>query len=179
MIEAFTKVVESADVVLGQNSDRFDIKQVNTQRLLHRQPPISWPISEDLMKQVKKHFYVASSSLEYMATLLTGEGKSRMQFQDWIDIVERKDAKAMEKMKRYCKKDVLKTQEVWERICPYVTPRAHRGVIMGRGSNTCKSCGSYKIVRDGHLYSSTGKTQIVRCRDCNYKGTNRNFVETK
>lgn len=173
MIEAFAKEVEKADVVLGQNSDSFDIKQVNTQRLLHNQLPIAWPVTEDLRKQVKKHFYVTSSSLEYMAKLLTGEGKDRMVFGDWVDIIERKDPKALEKMKKYCVRDVLKTEEVWKRIQPYVDPRAHRGVINGSGRNSCKSCGSMKIVNNGFKFNLTGKIRRIRCNACGYTGTNR------
>lgn len=166
MIDKFVEVVEEADVVIGQNSDSFDIKQVNTQRLLHGQPPIAWPTSEDTMKQIRKHFYVTSSSLDYMSKLLTGSGKDRMEFQDWVDIVERKDPKALSKMIKYCKKDVVKMQQVWEQIAPYVDVTAHRGLIVGGKKQDCPSCGHGRIIKDGYRYLKAGTYHRLRCTRC-------------
>src|SRR5947207_1556824 len=78
MIEAFSKVVESADLCIGHNSDSFDIKHINTQRLLHRQPPIAWPTSEDTLKAIRAKFYLPSFRLDYISKLLTGSGKAKM-----------------------------------------------------------------------------------------------------
>jgi DNA polymerase elongation subunit (family B) len=35
MIAAFTKEIEKADIVVAHNGDHFDVKHINTQRLLH------------------------------------------------------------------------------------------------------------------------------------------------
>jgi len=166
MINDFAKVIESADVVIGQNSDSFDIKQINTQRLLHRQPPISWPTSEDTRKQIKKHFYVTSSSLEYMSKLLTGSGKDKMAFQDWIDIIDKHSALALKKMVRYCKRDVQKLYEVWKRIAPYVTIKASRAVIANTGQEACPSCASKLTRKYGFRVTRTGKKQRMQCYSC-------------
>jgi hypothetical protein len=168
MIEKFTKVIEKADVVIGQNSDPFDIKQINMQRLLHRQKPIAWPISEDLRKQIKKHFYVTSSSLEYLAKLLTGEGKGKVTFQDWVAIVDRRSAVALAKMKHYGKRDVLKTEQVWERIQPYITPRVNQSLVINGHKKGCKSCGSLKVKKDGIQYQATKHVQRWRCLSCHH-----------
>lgn len=168
MIQQFTEVVEQADIVVGQNSDPFDIKQINTQRMLHRQKPIAWPISEDLRKQIKKHFYVTSSSLEYMSKLLTGEGKGKMTFSDWVKIVDQKSSSALSKMKKYCKRDVLKTQQVWQRIQPYITPKANRSLILNGHRDGCKSCGSITFYKDGVNYGASKTTQRLRCNACGH-----------
>ena len=136
--------------------------------MLHRQQPIAWPISEDLRKQVKKHFYVTSSSLEYMSKLLTGEGKGKMAFNDWVAIVDRKCPKALAKMIKYCKRDVLKTEAVWKRIQPYVTPRANRSLIVNGHKDGCPSCGSMKFVKNGTEYQLARVVQKLRCNDCGH-----------
>lgn len=102
LIKEFTKVVESADLVIGHNGDAFDTKQINTQRLLHNQPPIAWPTSDDTLKQMRKHFAFPSFKLDYLAKTLAGAGKSPMAFRDWIDIVQYKKAKKLKKMIKYC-----------------------------------------------------------------------------
>lgn len=171
MLNTFVYELERADVVIGQNNNSFDDKQINMQRMLHGQPPIAWPTAEDVRKQVRKHFYITSSSLEYMAKLLTGEGKSRMQFADWVDIVDRRDAKALNKMKRYCMRDVQKLQEVWERIRPYVTPRVHRGVVIDGDRNSCPSCGAKDVAKWGSRYTTRRKVQRFQCRECRHTFT--------
>ena len=55
MIEEFDKIVKQADLVIGQNSDSFDIKHINTQRLMHGLTPMpEWATqTDDLLKQVR------------------------------------------------------------------------------------------------------------------------------
>lgn len=168
MINKFVSVLESADVVVGQNSDSFDIKQVNTQRMLHKQPPISWPVAEDTRKQIKKHFYVTSSSLDYMSKLLLETGKDPMNFQDWIEIVDNKNSKALRKMIAYCKKDVKNLYDVWKRIAPYVQPKAHKGIICHDDKLACPSCASKETRKSSIYYGATGKRQKYHCRACGH-----------
>jgi predicted RNA-binding Zn-ribbon protein involved in translation (DUF1610 family) len=168
MVKKFAEIVSEADVVIAQNGDQFDIKQLNTQRLLHGQGPIKWPTSEDTLKMLRKNFYLPAYGLDYAAKLLTGAGKDRMEFQDWIDIVEDKDPKALAKMIKYCKRDVKKLQEVWEKIRPYCEPKAHRGIITGQGRDSCPNCGSTHYVRNGYKISRVGKYQMYQCRNCGY-----------
>lgn len=89
-VEAFDKVARKADVLLGKNSDRFDVKHINTQRMLQGLAPLpEWAnCAEDLEKQLRKFFVFPSQSLEYVSKLLTGTGKDKMEFSDWTDIVD-------------------------------------------------------------------------------------------
>lgn len=166
MIEEFTKVIESADVVIGHNGDRFDMKHINTQRLLHGQKPIAWPTSEDTLKMFRKHFNFPSNRLDFLSKTLIGAGKDPMQFQDWIDIVEKKDPKAMAKMIKYCKKDVRRLEQVYQLAKPFFQPKAHRGIILGNGRNSCPSCGSRELRKNGTVVRKTGRYQTYQCKNC-------------
>lgn len=166
MIKAFGKIIEEADIAIGQNSDRFDVKQINTQRLMHNLPPIAWPTSEDMLKLMRKQFYLTSFSLDYVSKLLTGDGKDRMSFADWIDIVDYKDTKALDKMLKYCAKDVKKLESVFRKIEPHLDYKAHRGVISGAGRDSCPGCGTTNIQNYGKVIRRTGKYQRYRCTEC-------------
>lgn len=169
MINKFVKVVEDADIVIGHNGDKFDIRHINTQRLLHDQPPISWPTSEDTLKQLRRHFYFTSFKLDYVSKMLVGSGKSPMNFQDWIDIVERNSSKALNRMIKYCKNDVLKLDQVWKKIAPYCKVKAHCGIISGMGRDSCPRCTSVEYVRNGFRYTAAGKYQDFKCKSCNHR----------
>lgn len=170
MIEKFGRVVEKADVVIGHNGDNFDIKQINTQRLMHNLPPINWPTSEDTLKMLRKKFYLTSFSLQYVSELLFGAKKDPMCFQDWVDVVDNKDPKALKKMIKYCKKDVLLLEKVWERCYKYLDNKAHRGAMVGNDPKTsCEKCGSQELtkLRDVKFTRTTKKFKFA-CDDCKH-----------
>lgn len=171
MIEKFTKVVESADIVVAHNGDQFDIKQLNTQRLLHDQAPISWPTSEDTLKQFRKHFAFPSYKLDYLAKTLVGGGKNPMKFQDWIDIVENKDPISLAKMVRYCKNDVRQLAMVFEKAEKHMAPRASRTNIIEAPKAACKLCGSMRTKSKGLKYLATGVKQRRQCMSCTHAFT--------
>ncbi|SRR5580765_1810372 len=166
MIEAFSKVVESADLCVGHNCDGFDIKHINTQRLLHNQPPIAWPSSEDTLKQIRKQFYLPSYRLDYLSKLLTGTGKAKMDFSDWIDVVEKKSTKALKKMIHYNRRDVKKLEEAYKIIAPHLKPKLHVGIVTGAGKDVCTRCGSKESRSKGIVYLTSGKYRRRQCKAC-------------
>ena len=172
MIETFTKVIESADIIIGHNGDNFDLKQINTQRLMHKQNPISWPTTEDTLKQFRRHFAFPSFKLDYLAKTLLGTGKDPMSFQDWIDIVQYKDPKALAKMIKYCAKDVRMLEGIFNRASKHFTPKAHMGLIIDNGRDSCPRCGSRESLSKGHRYLASAKYKRRQCKKCGtqYRG---------
>jgi hypothetical protein len=162
MIDLFTKEVEQADLVVGHNGDKFDIRQINTQRMMHNQPPIAWPTAEDTLKQLRAKFYFPSFKLDYITKTLFGVGKSSMCMEDWIAIVDRKCAKSLKKMKDYNVKDVLLLEKTFVKIAPYVKPKINKTY----GSVACVRCGDSDVKKNGHRYTLTGKKQVLRCLSC-------------
>lgn len=81
VIREFDKIIKQADISIGKNSDRFDVKHINTQRLLHNLPPLpEWmDYTDDLEKQIRKHFIFPSfgqmSHTRYRCLLLYFFGK--------------------------------------------------------------------------------------------------------
>lgn len=169
MLDKFSKVLEEADIIVAHNGDRFDIKHVNTQRLLNNQPPLKWPNSEDTLKQLKKHFNFPSFRLDYLAKTLVGAGKDKMCFQDWIDIKENKKQKALDKMIKYCKKDVLRLQQIFDKVSPYMEVKVSRAAIKGVSNHGhCPHCASDDIQLNGRYYIKTGYRQAYRCKSCSH-----------
>lgn len=87
-IEKFDQEARKADVCLGKNSDRFDVKRINSERMLQGLKPYpEWMNKqEDLEKQLRRYFHFDSQSLDYISTLFGTGGKNKMEFQDWVDI---------------------------------------------------------------------------------------------
>jgi len=88
MIKEFDKLVNKADIIIGKNSNRFDNKHMNTQRLWYDLDGMSDFAykCDDLEVQMRKYFYLPSYSLDYLSETLGLGGKNTMCLQDWIDI---------------------------------------------------------------------------------------------
>lgn len=123
MIKAFDKVVLECDMVLGKNSDRFDIKMLNAMRVLLDVPTIlGWEkYTEDLERQMRKYLRLPSQSLDYFSKKLGVGGKVSMEMKDWVDISNMKelqdlkasglDTKALNKVSLYMFK--VKASEIF------------------------------------------------------------------
>lgn len=165
MLAAFDDLIKEADVVIGKNSDRFDNKHINTQRLLSNRPGMpNWlKRTDDLEKQIRKHFALPSYSLDYISSLLGLGGKDKMEFSDWIDIVERRNKASFEKMLRYNKKDVEDTRAIWEYCEKHITPKTE--YVNKGGEHVCSTCGSENVRKDGRRYHLRSVYQEYFCRD--------------
>ena len=158
MIEEFTRVIESADLAIAHYGSQFDCKHLNTQRLLHKLPPVNWPSTDDSLSLFKSKFYMPSFKLDYLAKILTGTGKAPMGFQDWVNVVEKKDADALEKMERYCRRDVLKLAQVVAKALPFFKLKSPK--------LPCPDCGSRQTQSKGYTNKGGTKYQKRQCVDC-------------
>jgi len=166
VVREFDELANKADVVIGKNSDRFDVKHINAQRLISGLPglPTYLMNTDDLEKQIRKNFAFPSYSLDYLAkALLKNSGKDRMEFDDWINIVERKSRESYRKMLKYCKKDVEDTEKLWDFAKAHFKPRFNMATF-NRGVS-CSNCGSNNIKKNGTR--NRGKTifQMYYCND--------------
>jgi hypothetical protein len=166
VIREFDKIIKQADITIGKNSDQFDVRHINAQRLLHKLPPLpDWMnYTDDLEKQIRRHFIFPSFSLDYISKELGLGGKVKMDFTDWIDIAERKNRASFDKMIRYNKKDVLDTRALWNKMQPYITPKFNMATYCQ--DFCCTKCGSKNLKKDGLRYRGMSRYQQFWCRDC-------------
>lgn len=165
MIAEFDELVSDADITIGQNSDSFDVKHINTQRLLHNLPPFpDWADqTDDTLKQLRRFFKFPCNKLDYISSVLGYGGKVKMEMQDWIDIVEKNDngLKSFNKMVRYGKKDVKDTRSVFHRIKPYIKPKMNMAAFYG--GPRCTNCGSKDIEKRAIKLTGSVKRQYFHC----------------
>lgn len=168
MIQQFTKMCDEADLVIGKNNRRFDDKHLNTLRLMHGLPgrPDLLSKVDDLESQIRRHFYLPSYTLDYASKLFGLGGKTSMNFQDWIDIMEKNanGEKSFKKMVSYCKKDVQDTKKLWKHLEAHISPKFNHSVHTG--TPVCKVCGSTNIKKNGYTRSPAGvKYTKYYCND--------------
>ncbi len=176
IVAELSAAIDEADIIIGHNADSFDWRHLNTQRMLSKLPPIEWTKkSEDTLKQIRRHFYLPSYKLGYIAELLGKGSKDSMGMQDWIDISNKKNPAKLTKMVKYCKQDVLLLESVYKRVKPYMTPKVKANTM---ATTACTVCGSFNLAKNGTNAYNGKVYQKWFCRD--HSGhAGRSIVGTK
>lgn len=167
LLRKFAKVALAADELVAQNGDKFDVRWLNTRTLFHGLPPLPQWKTVDTLWIARKRFYFNSNRLDYMGRFLGVGGKIKTDFSLWKKICEDNDQKAMAKMVRYCKRDVLQLQRVWEKLAPYHQSKSHAGVAAGRDKWSCPHDGSENVAIHQRRFTAAGTRQTqMQCKDC-------------
>lgn len=171
VVEEFDKIAATADLIVGKNSAKFDVKMLNACRMLAGLPGLpTWASShDDLEQQMRKYFRLPSQSLDYISKQLGIGGKHKMEMQDWIDIVEENEngLKSLKKMVNYCKKDITDTRTLWQTLSQHFDSKFNNARFQGLGM-ACKhaDCGSANIRNNGTRMAQGTKYQNYICSDC-------------
>lgn len=159
-------LLNKADVVVGQNSRRFDIKKINARLVFYGKTPPAPYKQIDTLELAKKHFGFTSNKLEYMSNKLNTRYKKLSHakypgFELWKQCLAG-NLDAWREMEKYNKHDVLATEELYNKLAPWGTGVNFRPIT---GTDAC-TCGSKDFERRGFAYTATGKFQQYRCRNC-------------
>jgi DNA polymerase elongation subunit (family B) len=164
-------LIEQADVIVGHNLDRFDMKKLNTRFLKHNLPPIGKRQTIDTLKIAKKYFAISSNKLDYIAKFLGIEGKRKSkkysQQEMWNGCCEG-ILDCFKENEKYNKQDITVTEEVFDNLKKWDENLNFQAYY---GKKVC-ICGNDKYRKDGLRYSKQGAFQRFKCLECgkNYTG---------
>jgi len=183
IVQQLDKMVEQADIIIGQNAKSFDFKWLNTVRMLKDLPPLpNWLTitQRDTLEMMKKHLYLPSNKLDYISRLLGLGGKLPTRWEHWISItLDRDDAQErMKEMLTYNKKDVKDNEAQFLKILPYCEMTVNAN--LWTGFEGCRQCGSTNVARNGIRHMGEASYQQLQCRDCHgYAGRVRILKDGK
>lgn len=168
MLQQFIEVANTANELVGHNGDKFDLAWIRTRCLFHGIDMFPIYQTIDTLKVARSKFRFQSNRLNYIAEFLGLGGKIKTEFNLWKDILLNKDKVAMEKMIKYCKKDVSLLEEVYKLLGNHIAPKTHYGVVFGYDRGTCPECGSDDLIKNNRVVTATGLTRIqYKCKTCN------------
>jgi hypothetical protein len=160
MIQGVHDALSEADAVATYNGANFDMPKLEGQFLLLGMEPPPPPTQIDIFKTTRKMGFV-SSKLDYIAPILgLGSKVKHAGLEMWIDVHNR-CPKAQAKMARYCAGDVRLTEEVYNKVKPFI--RNHPRLKSG---GECSSCQSDNVQYRGYNHSKLFKTERIFCLDC-------------
>jgi predicted RNA-binding Zn-ribbon protein involved in translation (DUF1610 family) len=165
MVTSAWMLLDQADVVMGYNSKKFDVRHLNREFLLAGlQPPA--PFQQiDLYQAWRSKFYTPSNKMEYVSKLVKCPHQkiNTHGFELWRDCMAG-DPKAWDKMRRYNRRDVRVTEELYDVIRAWIPGIPSHAAFTG--AFVCPACGSDNIVEEGHAYTKQTMYKRWHCKDC-------------
>jgi DNA polymerase III epsilon subunit-like protein len=162
MIIGARNALDEADAVIGFNHENFDMKKMRGQFALLGIDYPKPPTNIDIYKTVRQMGF-PSSKLDYIAQAFgIGRKVKHPGFQMWNDALDG-CSKAQKKMAAYCAGDVRLTEDVYDRLRPYIETHPYLGKASGY---SCNRCGSKNLTAQGERRSRHFRIQSLKCADC-------------
>lgn len=134
------KLFNEADVIIGHNGDKFDIKMSNMFFLRYGLAPPSPYKSVDTLKLARRYFKFTQNKLDYLGKIMFDERKNHTSMQLWFDCMAG-DKKALKTMEDYNVQDVVLLKKVHLNLRGWHTGGPNYNVYNGT-THQCPACGS-------------------------------------
>lgn len=166
LLEALLSLLDEADIVVGHYSSRFDIPRIRARAMaLGLKPPSPFK-QVDTKMVASKEFSFEGNSLEYLAKVLGCSPKLSHKkfpgFELWLECM-RGNKEAYEELRTYNIQDVLTTEELYNKMLPWITN--HPNVAVGE-DHKCPKCGGVHLQKRGYYKTDVRTYQRYQCQGC-------------
>lgn len=166
LVTELHKVLSDADILLGQNSDQFDVKMANYFFILNDLEPIPPVKYIDTKKIAKRYFRFMNNTLDNLGKELGFGGKTNITYKDlWIPAFLHGDKKSWKLMDIYCKNDVDKTTKIYLKMRPFMHQHPSLSRISGN-YDSCPRCGGYNFRIKAYRTTNTARYHQFQCLEC-------------
>ena len=165
LLKMLWKLLDEADVVVGHNSNSFDIRKTNARFIVNGMMRPSPYKTVDTLREARKHFFFNSNKLDHLSTLLgIGRKVETGGFKLWLDCMSG-DMKAWKRMVKYNKNDILLLEDLYLLLRPWIINHPNRALMDGK-ERACPTCSSEKVHSKGFAYTRVGKFRRWICTNC-------------
>lgn len=165
LIKALWGIFDEADVIVGHNVDRFDIRKTNARFLAAGLNPPSPYKTVDTYKIAKKYFFLNSNKLTDISKYLgLGEKLQTGGFDLWLGCMAGKTA-SWRTMVKYNKQDVALTEKVYLKLLGWMTNHPNVNIV-DEVEGACPNCGKKHLQKRGFSITRVSKKQRFHCQDC-------------
>lgn len=170
------KVMSSADILLGQNSDQFDVKMANYFFIMNGLAPIPPTKYIDTKKVAKRYFRFQNNTLDNLGEELGFGGKTQITYKDlWVPAFLEGDKKSWKLMDTYCKNDVDKTTKIYLKMRPFMRSHPNLARITGE-YDSCPRCGGFDYRIKAYRTTDVSRYHQYYCNTCEGYFTDRKAI---
>jgi predicted RNA-binding Zn-ribbon protein involved in translation (DUF1610 family) len=159
------KVLSEAQIVIGHNMARFDERKSNARMVLNGLECPNPHQVIDTLKVARQKFAFTSNKLADLADYLgIPQKKMHVGAEQWIKAIHG-DMKTWEHIKRYNKRDIEVTEQVYSKLRSYMSNHPNMNVDSG-DAFACPTCGHDELIRRGPRNTKSGYKQSYQCKKC-------------
>ena len=179
VVSSLCDAVKEADIVVGHNSDAFDIKHLAFLAYKHDLEPLPVTHSIDTLKQARKRFKNDSLSMDAIvkARGLTYKTDVLNKNKVWNDATSG-DPEAIKIIGEYNIDDVNVQEEMFEDMLPWMVNIPSLHLVDGKEENgrVCAKCGEkHNLIQRGVWYNKARNAKYHRfsCNTCGSWGIDK------
>ncbi len=169
VVKKVHEVLQEADIIVGHNSDSFDIKKLNYKFIKYGLPAIDLPPTVDTLKVAKKYARSSSNKLYYLAKEFGVSMKIDLP-PSVMHSADKGCEKSLKKLVHYNKGDIKAGAQLYFKLLPYIKNHPNVDKILGKKIDldrpNCQNCGSKRLQSNGHRVTKTGRYRRYKCNDC-------------
>ncbi len=165
LLEDIWKLLDEAEVIIGHNAQRFDIKKINYRFMIHGMTPTSPYKVIDTLTAMKRVAKAPSHKLDALGKDMKIGRKIEHEGWPLWKKCYLGDLKAWDKMKKYNIQDVELLERWYMKLRPWITNHPNVNLVMGTITN-CPKCGSEHLQRAGFEHTKLKSYQSYRCLNC-------------
>lgn len=179
LVKELWKLLNEADIVVGHNSDKFDLRKTNAKFFTHGLSLPSPYQSIDTFKSVRKTMSFTSLSLDFLAKVSGFDGKKQTSAGLWLKIYRDKEYESLEEMAEYNNKDVIELENIYLDLHPYLTQQPNIGLFVTSDELTCSQCGSDDLSSENMTPYRTSVNEFTtyRCGECGSISRDRKAIK--
>ena len=164
ILESIHKLLDKADIVIGHNGDRFDLRKLKWRFISEdMEPPSPYKVI-DTLKVARREFFAPSYKQDFLTKYFKLQKKLETNFDLWKDC-EAGVQEKLDEMVEYNRHDVIGLEELYLKIRPYMHNHPNLGVLMDR--DVCPSCGKEDIIEtEAEYITSANRFPVYRCNNC-------------
>lgn len=167
VVEEIINVLKDSPLVIGQNSNSFDIPWLKGRSMFHRITPLKNLVTLDTLSISRKNFNLNSHSLDYKSKFLFNDGKLPTRYDMWQKVMQG-DVKTLDQLcNKYGRKDVVLLEKVFCEMLPWCESLPVQiSSLLDDIKLQCPLCGSTDLCKNGFRVKSKRRHQRWYCRDC-------------
>lgn len=164
LVKDLWTLFNEADILVGHNGDKFDIRKSNARMIMHGLLPPATYKTIDTLKIARRYFAFGSNKLNDLGRMLgVGVKVAHTGSQLWFACMAG-DPRAWKLMRKYNAQDVHLLEQVYYRLRPWMTN--HPNVTLYGAGYGCPTCASTNVQHRGTQVKIASIRQRLHCQDC-------------
>ena len=160
-----------ADIIIGHNVDRFDVKKMNWRWIVNDfEPPMPYK-TVDTLKELAKVAAPTSKSLDFVTKALNLNGKMKHR-SGLFKECKAGDGNALRELRQYNEVDVTEGESLYLKLRPWMKSHPNMGLYYEDTEERCRNCGSTDLDYDREHPVRTSVNSFVcwTCKVCGAHG---------